>query len=179
MRRLFETVTDLEQGAEALRLRRHGVIEVVDGRLRSVRLRPYPAWVSAAYVLLVGRGEHRCGSVDRCLLYYSQPWRFPNFLALRYVVSTRRGSLASFFRALAVLDEIARIKRADALLTDVANGRISARLLARLGWEAHCPSRWHRNYIKRFYGVYGSSLPGGAGRVSCSCVLTGGAVAPS
>jgi hypothetical protein len=53
-----------------------------------------------------------------------------------------------------VLDEIARLKRSDALLCDVSNWRISERLMARFGWEPHCPSRWHRHYIKRFYGEY-------------------------
>jgi hypothetical protein len=27
-------------------------------------------------------------------------------------------------------------------------------MLARFGWEQHAASRWHRNYIKRFYGEY-------------------------
>ncbi len=50
-----------------------------------------------------------------------------------------------------------RIKGSDAIVTDVANFRISERLLARLGWERHTASRWHRNYIKRFYGQYPST----------------------
>jgi len=53
-----------------------------------------------------------------------------------------------------VLDEIARIKRSDALLTDASNLRISDRLLARWGWVPHTSSRWHRHHIKRFYGNY-------------------------
>ncbi len=24
----------------------------------------------------------------------------------------------------------------------------------RLGWEPHKPQRWHRNFIRRFYGQY-------------------------
>ena len=53
-----------------------------------------------------------------------------------------------------VLDEVAWLKRTDALLCDVWNERISPRLLARWGWEPHKPQPWHRNYIKRFYGTY-------------------------
>lgn len=151
---LFETVTDLRQQADVLRRRRHGVIEIVDGQFRRVLLRPYPALVSLLYVALVGDWRHRHAGGDRCLLYYSQPRRSPNFLALRYVASSRSASLASLARVLEVLDEIARVKQTDALVTDVANFRISARLLARLGWESHCPSRWHRHYIKRFYGSF-------------------------
>jgi hypothetical protein len=75
-------------------------------------------------------------------------------LALTYVLSTRQCRLATFKGALDVLDEIARLKGTDALLCDAANSRISDRLLSRWGWQSHCPSRWHRNFIKRFYGVY-------------------------
>ena len=151
---LFQTVTDLCSGDDILRRRRHGVIEVVDGRFRRVLLRPYPAVVSLPYAVLAGQWSHRYTGGDRCLLYYSQPRRCPNFLALRYVASSRGASLAGLVRMLEVLDEIARLKRTDALLADVANWRISPRLLARLGWAPHCPSRWHRHHIKRFYGSY-------------------------
>ena len=34
---LFETITDLAEGAERLRCRRYGVIEVADGRFRDTR----------------------------------------------------------------------------------------------------------------------------------------------
>ncbi len=151
---LFETVTDLTDGAERLRRRAYGVIEVGDGLFRRVVLRPYPKIISAPEIILLGGWHHRHRRGDRCLLYYNQPWRFPQFLALKYVVSTRQTTLRTFTRALAVLDEIARLKRSDALLCDVGNWRISTKLVGRWGWEPHCPSRWHRHYIKRFYGHY-------------------------
>ena len=83
----------------------------------------------------------------------------PNFLALRYVVSTSGTSYRTFRAALTILDEIAQIKRIDAIVCDASNLRISDRLLARLGWEAHKPQRWHRNYIRRFYGEYPTAAP--------------------
>ena len=101
-----------------------------------------------------GSRRHRERPGDRCLLYYNQPRRHPNFLALKYIVSHRDCTLATVQRRVDVLDEVARIKRSDAILCDVWNARISDRLLARWGWEPHSPSRWHRHYIKRFYGVY-------------------------
>lgn len=154
MRPLFETVTDLEQGADALRRRRYGVIEVAGARLAHIRLRPFPKLASLPEVLLLSRLVHAYRRGDRCLLYYNQPWRFSRFLAVGLVVSRRGTTYATFRRALQVLDEIARLKGADALLANVANWRISRRLLERLGWEPHCPSRWQRHYIKRFYGAY-------------------------
>jgi hypothetical protein len=151
---LLETVTDLAAGAEVLRRRAYGVIEVAGGHFRRVSLRPFPKMISAPEILLLGGWYHRHRPGDRCLLYYNQPWRFPQFLALKYIVSARGTTMRTFTRALAVLDEIARLKRSDALLCDVGNWRISTRLIARWGWEPHCPSRWHRHYIKRFYGEY-------------------------
>ena len=151
---LFETVTDLCQGAETLRRRRYGAIEVRDGRLCRVRLRPYPKIVSGPDILLLGRWRHKRWRGDRVRLYYNQPWRFPNFLVLPYILSARDATYATCCRALQVLDEIARLKRSDALLCDVVNWRISDRMLARWGWEPHCPSRWRRHFIKRFYGEY-------------------------
>jgi hypothetical protein len=151
MMNLFETVTDLGEGAERLRRRLYGVIEMTAGRLRRVRLRPFPAIVSVPGILLGGGSVHRFWPGDRLWLYYNQPRRFPDFLVLKYVVSTRDTTLATLVRALDVLDGIARLKRSDALLCDVGNWRISHRLLARWDWVPHCPSRWHRHYIKRFY----------------------------
>ncbi len=62
--------------------------------------------------------------------------------------------MASIRRVLEALDEIARLKRADALLCHVANRRLSGRMMARCGWQLHFPSLWGCHYIKRFYGVY-------------------------
>ncbi|NQU23502.1 MAG: hypothetical protein HQ567_19655 [Candidatus Nealsonbacteria bacterium] len=150
----FDTVTDLVEGADVLRRRRYGVIEVVAGRFRRVRLRPFPKIISAPEILLFGGLHHSRRPGDRLLLYYNQPLRFPNFLALKYVVSARHTRMATLTRAADALDEIARLKQVDAILCDVGNWRISTRLLCRWGWHPHCPSRWHRHYIKRFYGRY-------------------------
>jgi hypothetical protein len=154
MRPIFETVTNMKLQADRLRLRRYGVICAVDGQIHHVLLRPYPKIVSAIGGLLFGQRHHDRCLEDRCLVYYNQPWRFPSFLALTYMVSGRGTKLRTVCRALEALDAIARIKRSDAILCDVANWRISREILARWGWEPHCPSRWHRHYIKRFYGIY-------------------------
>ena len=157
---LLESVTDLGEGAEVLVRRRYGVIEAADGRFRRVLLRPLPKIISGIGVLLLGGWRHRRRRGDRCWLYYNQPRRHGGFLTLKYLVSARGTQPATILRALAVLEEIARLKGSGALLCDVDNRRISAEMLARWGWQPHCPSRWHRHYIKRFYGEYpGPILP--------------------
>jgi hypothetical protein len=149
-----ETIDDFDAGRERIRARRYGVIEIADGSLRAIHLRPWPKLVSLSELWPVGWRHHARGVADRCLLYYNQPRRQPNFLALKYIVSTTGTSYGTFRAALLVLDAIAELKRTDAIVCDVANLRISDRLLARLGWEAHKPQRWHRNFIRRFYGTY-------------------------
>ena len=56
--------------------------------------------------------------------------------------------------ALLVLDEIAKLKRTDAIVCEVSNWRISDRLLTRWGWESHLGESRRRHFIKRFYGDY-------------------------
>ena len=155
---LFDTVTDFNAGSDLLRQRRYGVIEAVDGRFCRVTLRPFPKGASIPGIWLIGGWQHRHRTGDRIRLYYNQPWRFPNVLVLKYAESARDTSMATLLRAAAVLDEIARLKQSDALLCDVANARITTKMLGRYGWEPHCPSWFHRHYIKRFYGVYPQPL---------------------
>jgi hypothetical protein len=154
MKWLGETILDLEASRERLRHRSHGIIETVGGDLRAVHLRPWPKMVSLAELWPLGPRYHARGDVDRCLLYFNQPRRLPNFLALRYVVTTAGTSYRTFRAALKTLDAIAELKGVDAMVCDASNIRLSERFMARMGWEPHKPQRWHRNYIRRFYGVY-------------------------
>ena len=78
-----------DAGRERIRTRRYGVIETVGGRLRG----DPPAALAEAGGAAGDcgrsiRGIMRRATADRCLLYYNQPWRMPNFLALKYIVST-------------------------------------------------------------------------------------------
>jgi hypothetical protein len=154
MNSLIETIDDLADGCERIRARRYGVVETARGEFRSICLRPWPKLIAAPELLPLGPKYHEPGEADRCLLYYNQPRSMPNFLALKYIVSTLGTTYQTFRAALKVLDAIAEMKRIDAIVCDAANVRLSDRLMARLGWEPHKPQRWHRNYIRRFYGVY-------------------------
>jgi hypothetical protein len=137
-----------------IRAMRYGVIETAGGCLQAVHVRLFPKWLALPELLPVGERYHAGGAADRCLLYFNQPRSCPNFLALKYAVSTRATSYATLRAAVATLDAIAAEKKIDAIVCDAANSRLSDRLLARHGWEKHKPQRWHRNFIKRFYGEY-------------------------
>lgn len=156
MLKWFATITEFNTPAacEALRRGRYGVIETNDGRITAVHLRPWPKLLSWPEIWPTRSRYHARGDADRCLLFYNQPRGHANFLALKYIVSTAGTSYATFRATLTQLDRIAELKRTDALLCDAANVRLSDRLFARFGWEAHAPARWRRNFIKRFYGVY-------------------------
>jgi hypothetical protein len=156
-RPLWETAFDLERDADLLRRRAYGVIEVVGGRLARIVLRPWPKLVSLPEVWWLGGNHHARAAGDRCRLYYNQPRGCPNFLALKYVVSSHFATFASLRRALRTLDEIARIKQIDAIVCEASNLRISERSLARYGWERHCLDSARRHYIKRFYGEYAAA----------------------
>lgn len=151
---LTRTLHDPFADCPALERGRYGVIEVRDGLLAAIHLRAWPKIISALEVEWFGNRWHASKPGDRCLIYYNQPRRMSNFLALKYVVSQRDCTLATVHRALDVLDEVARVKRTDAIVADVWNDRISNQMLARWGWEPHLAARWHRHFIKRFYGVY-------------------------
>jgi hypothetical protein len=156
MGQFFTTITDFNTPSthEALRRRRYGVIETTGGRVVAIHFRPWPKLISWPEFWPTTSGYRARGAPDRCLLYYNQPRRHSNYLALKYVVATSDTSFRTLRAAVCELDRIAELKRADAILCDAANLRISDRLLTRFGWESHKPQRWRRNFIKRFYGVY-------------------------
>jgi hypothetical protein len=158
---MFESIVDFEAGRERIHARRYGVIETLGGELQAVHLRPWPKLMSLPEIWPQGTRYHASGAPDRCLLFYNQPWRMPNFMALKYIVSTAGTSYATFRAALKTLDAIAELKRIDAMVCDAANLRLSDRLMARFGWEPHKPQRWHRNFIRRFYGSYPTATSAG------------------
>jgi len=150
----FHTITDLREQAGLLRAARFGVIEVANDRLVSIRVRPYPKSVSMLEILSWGRWSHERRPGNRCRLFYNEPNAGTGYLTLKYVVSTRDTSYRTFRGALAVLDEIAKLKKAAATVCEVTNLRISDRFLARMGWERHCLQSRRRHFIKRYYGTY-------------------------
>lgn len=151
---VFPSIHSLRDGIDLIRRKRYGVIVAQNGRLTRIYFRPWPKVISIPEVGLLGSWRHRFRKHDECRVYFNQPLGHNSFLALRYLESGVGTSLQTVNVALAALDEIARIKGTDALLCDATNFRLSPRVMERYGWQAHKPQRWHRNYIKRFYGEY-------------------------
>jgi len=171
---LWQSVQQMDTGQDQIRRRRYGVIETSAGNLTAIHFRPWPKLLAWPEIWPVGSEYHPRGQADRCLLYYNQPLRSSNFLALKYMVTTASTPFATFRAALTTLYAIAQLKQTDAIVCDVSNSRISDRVLARFGWHPHCQQRWHRNFIKRFYGQYpGTSVPSDASTVAPVADLAG------
>ena len=96
----------------------------------------------------------RHGPPGTCELFFHKSRQQPEFLVLGYVKSERRATLSSLYCATLLLDEVARLQAAHAIVADVSNARLSDRLLLRWGWQPHCTHWRGRHFIKRFYGTY-------------------------
>lgn len=147
-------VTDISAMAPQLSARRAGHIVVHGGKLVAVFGRWWP--YLGNHLRAAWDQRFRKTEDDRCELFYHAPLSATQFLTLSYIHSGERTSIASVYAATLVLDEIARLKGALAIVCNVTNDRISDRVLARLGWESHCQNWSGRHFIKRFYGRYPS-----------------------
>ena len=94
---------------------------------------------------------------DLVWLDYHQPLGIPRFLTLDYVRSGTQAGYRSFLAAINLLNEIARIRSAQAIVAHVSNGKISDRFLRRQGWQQHMNDWNGRHWIRRFYDGYPQS----------------------
>lgn len=144
----FLTVSQLSD--RTVLARRYGVIEARHGLMQAVHFRPFPKFASHAEAWLDRTTRNWRRAEDVCWLYFNEPRSCPGFLTLAYVFSSSKTSLATALAALAALDEIARIKRCDAIVCDASNLRLSERMMKRYGFVRHAQSLAGRNFIKRF-----------------------------
>ena len=126
-----------------------------DGRLVEIQHRLMCGSVSVAQVWWQAKFGRR--DDDICWLDYHQPSGMPAFLTLDCMRSGTLAGYKTFVGACHVLDEIARVRGAQAIVAHVTNGNISDRLLERLGWEQHQQQWKGRHWIRRFYDGYPES----------------------
>jgi hypothetical protein len=129
----LESVSDLKSRASILENRRAGQIVVERGRLVAVHGRWWPYLGDHCQIIIDRLWPSKL--VDRCELFYHVSLAAPQFLTLSYIRSTKATNLATVYAATLVLDEIARRKGALAIVCNVANPRISDRILTRWGWQ--------------------------------------------
>jgi hypothetical protein len=154
----LDGVQDPRSGADKIRRWRCGRIVMQGGRLVEIQRRLTCGNVSIAQVWW--QAKYGRNDDDICWLDYHQPLGMTGVLTLDYIRSGRHAGYKTFVGAGHVLDEVARIRRASAIVAHVTNGKISDRLLSRLGWEQHV-SHWQgRHWIRRFYDGYPASTIG-------------------
>ncbi len=151
-------ITDIRDGHAQLRSWRCGRIVMQGGRFVKVQRRLVAGSVSVAQVWW--QSKYGRMNDDVCWLDYHQPFGMPGFLTLDYIRSGQLAGYKTFIGAIRVLEEIARIRNAAAIVAHVTNGAISDRLLHRNGWQRHLEQWSGRHWIRRFYDGYPeSALP--------------------
>lgn len=158
MTSLFQSVRNVDSAQDILRTRAYGVIEVARGELVQIQLKPWPKIGSVVEAKWISGWKNRRQPHDVCRLYYNQPIQHRNYLALTFIESTPNTRLRTLFRSLQILDQIAFLKRSDAILAEISNEKISDRLMERFGWQRHLERKRQRHWIKRFYGEYPPTL---------------------
>jgi len=164
---LVESIREIDTNQETLRRRPYGVIEATNGKFVKIQLRPWPKIASLMEAHWIQRMKSRRHQNDVCRLFYNQPMGHRNYLTLAYVESSLNTSLKTFYVALDTLNQIAYLKRSDAILAEVTNSRITDRFMTRRGWERYMEHKPGRHWIKRFYGTYPESATSISNDTSC------------
>jgi hypothetical protein len=151
----INAVRDPVSGAERLKRWRHGRIVMRSGQLIEIQRRLTCGSVSVAEVWWQARYGRNDDGI--CWLDYHQPFGMPGFLTLDYIRSGTRAGYKSLAGAARVLEEIAKLRGATAIVAHVTNGNISDRLLERLGWQRHLEHWKGRHWNRRFYDGYPAS----------------------
>ena len=73
---------------------------------------------------------------------------------MKYLLTYGGTSYASVVAARHAVDEVARIKRSDALVCQVSNKRLTGRIMQRWGWQPLNDSPRCTLFVRRFYGQY-------------------------
>ncbi|WP_404309115.1 hypothetical protein [Neorhodopirellula lusitana] len=149
---------DLARDAEAIKQVRYGRIITQQGKLVAVERH----WLSSPASIAQVWWESNRGRIrgDLCHLDFHIPGGVSGFITLDYVRSGSETSYKTFLGACNVLNEVARLRNAQAIVAHITNGRISDRLLERQGWERHMLNWRGRHFIRRFLDGYPELQPG-------------------
>ncbi|HIF33505.1 MAG: hypothetical protein ABGX22_14305 [Pirellulaceae bacterium] len=134
---------------ECIRTRRYGVIRVRDRRVASIHFRWTVKVVSIWHVLWGRLWTHIWRSGDFCELHYDATSSSPHFVVIKWAFSHRQTTYQSTRTAMQILDQVAAIRQAHAIVFHARNDRITDQAAKRLGYSRHADHLPGRNYIKR------------------------------
>ncbi len=139
--------TTIDGNEKQIRAWSYGELEISDGKLIRIRPRWWPKvgseWESIqdSYI--------RTLPDDLLRTYYAFPWRTPGFLSVLYACSGPNTQYKTLLRAVLVMDEIAHLRNAKAIVCQTVTARASERLMNRWGYVRHAASLGDNHYIKR------------------------------
>lgn len=143
---------NLSDHVDAIKQLRCGRILMESGCLVAIEEHRFASPVSIAQVWW--ESNHGRIRGDVCHLDFHVPRGMQGFITLDYVRSGDQTSYKTFRGACNLLNEIARIQNACAIVAHITNGRITDRLLERNGWQRHMKNWRGRHFIRRFYDGY-------------------------
>ena len=141
------SVPSLEGNSDKIRSWNYGELELSDGNLIGI----YPRW----WPRIASQWEAfqdsyiRTLRADFCRAYYAFPRRAPGFMSVLYAKSGPNTQYKTLYRAVLVIDEIARLKDADAIVCQTISSRASERLMNRCGYVRPAQSVGENHSIKR------------------------------
>ncbi len=145
--RMTKRTVSVDSGAIAVR---YGVVEVHNDHVYHIQRRLLPklpsiweAWLDAHWRRL---------PENEVRLYYNVPYRCGGFMILAYARAGSKTSLASFRTGLSVLEEIAELKRLQAIVCHATNPRLTERVMNYFGYTRHASHLKGYHYIKRLTG---------------------------
>ncbi len=126
---------------------RYGVVEVHNDRSYRIYRRLLPkmpsvweAWLDAKWRRL---------PENQLRLYYNVSYRCEGYMILAYAQAGQNTSVANFRTGLSVLEEVAKLKRLQAIVCHATNPRLTERVMNYFGYTRHATHLKGYHYIKR------------------------------
>jgi hypothetical protein len=133
--------------AEAIRRTRYGELSVYG----TTKLGIYPRWwprVATHWDVLKDSYIKRLAE-DECRLYYSFPRSSPGFMAVNYIVSGPKTQYRTLKYGIGLIDQIANLCGANAIVCHTCNARLKETVMKRWGYVKHAQSLGNNHFIKR------------------------------
>ena len=140
-------VDSIHGNQDLIRTWRYGEVELFNGEIVAIYPRWWPrfgsqweSWQDSFHCTL---------AADSCRAYYAFPQRAPGFMSVLYARSGPGTQYKTIARAARAMDEIARIRDAQAIVCQMVSERGTERLMKRWGYVRHAFSLGDNHYIKR------------------------------
>jgi hypothetical protein len=133
--------------ADVLRRTRYGELSVRG----TADLRLFPRWwprIATHWDVLKDSYIKRLDE-DECSFYYSFPRSSPGFMTVNYIVSGPKTHYPTLKYGIGLIDQIASLCAAKAIVCQTCNARLSETVMNRWGYVQHAQSLGNNHYIKR------------------------------